>query len=133
MIKYNWELLYKYCDFNKIVTIDYLLYARGFTIKPPLRKLKSLKRCIPEGESYILDIDSLLLDKSASKYDKFQYLELCSKRNPISYMFFGDVSLQKVFATKENTKYNTLITQKENKLYFKYEDIALEKLKDVKL
>ena len=133
MIKYNWELLYRVCDFDKIVTIDFLLYARGFTIRPPKRKLKGLDKIVFTGESYILDMDSVLLDKTASKLDKFQYFELCSKRNPTGYMFFRDTTLQKILVPKENVKYNTLITETDNKLYFKYEEAALENITNVRL
>lgn len=125
MIKYDWELLYKLCNFNKFVVIDYLLYIRGFTKKCPKRKLKELK-AIPQGKSYILDLDSVLADNSVSKLDKFQYIELCSKRNLATYQFFRNVALNKVFV-EEVVKYNRLITETKTELLFKYEEEALRK------
>lgn len=132
MLRYNWELLYKSCNFDKIITIDFLMYLRGLANKIPLKKLRGVPY-IPKGESYILDIDSLLADKGVSKLAKFEYLELCSKRNITSYMFFKDVGLHKALIPNKTIKHNILITENKDKLLFKYEQQALEKQQNVRL
>ena len=121
--RYNWNLITKYCKGDPITIVGFLRECIGIKTNKKLPiKLKRLSRGgVPKGVSYILNLDELLRDKSASVYNIVQYIELCSRRNFADYKFHNITTLPGVAAYDTNVQYNRLLIVDNRKILFKYE------------
>lgn len=123
MLRYNWEQIRKYCNFDPILIVGFLRTCRGIknTKAIPFKLKRLAKKGVPKGVSYILNLDDLLQDKSLSVYDIQQYLDLASRRNFFDFKQHGLKSLPKVAAYDSNIQFNRLLTVDNDRIHFLYE------------
>jgi len=126
MIKYNWEKVKKIGNYDIIKVLQYFclnqhIYVPNYLPRNFEQKIyKVAKHPLPIGYSYIIDIESLLLNREdASISEIYEYIDLASARSLFDYTVRNIKTLPVVFADNEIT--NRLLTIDNNQIYFKYE------------
>lgn len=111
------------CDAKKLVGLLELHYSkktipRNFYSRKPIRNLL--------GTSFLLNPAPLFKDKSTDVIFKAQYIRLAGRRDYANYKYYGIKYLDLSFFQDidlDAIKHNPLLTIKENKIYFKFEEI----------
>lgn len=111
------------CDPKKLVELLRLHYSKK-TIPKNHRSRKPLLNLA--GTSFLLNPAPLFSDKSTDVIFKAQYIRLAGRRDYANFKHYGTKYLDLSFFADINLdtlKYNPLLTIKENKIYFKYEEL----------
>jgi len=110
------------CDSKKLVELLKLHYSKK-TIPKNHRSRKPIKNLL--GTSFLLNPASLFKDKSTDVIYKAQYIRLAGRRDYANYKYYGTKYLDLSFFQDidlDAIKHNPLLTIKENKIYFKFEE-----------
>ena len=111
------------CDAKKLV--DLLgLYYRKKTIPKNYRSKRPISNL--SGTSFLLNPAPLFNDKSTDVIFKAQYIRLAGRRDYANFKYYGIKYLDLSFFQDidlDAIKHNPLLTIKQNKIYFKYEEI----------
>lgn len=131
-ILYNWQKIVKVAE-KKNSNIIELVRKLTFGLKGKNKlDIKSTTETL-SGTSYLLAPELLL--NNAWKYSNkevVQYLAMASLRNYNNYIFYGTASLD-VFLCPipvEKIAKNRLLTVKESKIHFLYEEMYVEEIKN---
>lgn len=111
------------CDPVYLVVALHKFY-KGITLPKNAReRYKPLKNLKP-GPSFLINPESLFLDKSVDNIYKSQYIRLAARRNYLHYKVFKDSTLDLNMYPDINIpaiQSNPLLSIAQNKLKFKYE------------
>lgn len=111
------------CDAKNLVELLRLHYCKK-TIPKSSRSKKPIRNLL--GNSFLLNPAPLFNDKSTDVIFKAQYIRLAGRRDYANYKYYGTKYLDLSFFQDidlEAIKHNPLLTIKENKIYFKFEEI----------
>jgi hypothetical protein len=110
-------------DAKRLVELLWLHYSKK-TIPKSFRSRKPLNNLL--GNSFLLNAASLFKDRSTDVIFKAQYIRLAGRRDYANYLYYGHTYLDLSFFQDidlDAIKHNPLLTIKENKIYFKFEEI----------
>jgi hypothetical protein len=110
------------CDAKNLVDMLRLHYSKK-TIPRNFRSKKPLKNLL--GTSFLLNPAPLFSDKTTDVIFKAQYIRLAGRRDYANYKYYGIKYLDLSFFQDidlDAIKHNPLLTIKENKIYFKFEE-----------
>lgn len=111
------------CDPKNLFELLRLHYSKK-TIPKNNRSRKPLVNL--SGTSFLLNPATLFNDKSTDIIFKAQYIRLAGRRDYAQYRYYGTKYLDLSFFSDINLdtlKHNPLLTIKQNKIYFKYEEL----------
>jgi len=137
MIKYNWKETKELCKNDKNTTLHF--FAQKYNIpKQNLRYLRPLStrennrieiHRMPPGLSYLINPYTLLLNLGEfSAIEIYDYIHLASCRLYFDWVVRKDCTIHYTIAKAEgiNVDKNSLLTRKNNLIYFKYEQEITE-------
>lgn len=111
------------CDPVKLVETLKLYFLRKKIPKNSRSKVKPLPNLF--GNSFLLNPESLFKNTAEIVFQA-QYIRLAGRRDYGMYKIFGHTFLDLSYFSDLNLdalKHNPLLTIKDNKIYFKYEEI----------
>jgi len=103
-----------------------LMYMRGTLPRSKFCKLKFINMSKMVGDSFLLNPEPLLTDKSVDPIYILQYIRLAARRNYNMYKTYKIAYLDLSYYPELNIdklKHNPLLTIANNKIHFKYEEI----------
>lgn len=106
---------------------EFLLILKDTTSTDPFYNNKYKAPSVLKGDSYILDLKSLLEDKTTDPLYKVHYIRLAALRNFLYYKHYKDSTLDLGLypdINMENILKNPLLINHKHKLKFKYEEIT---------
>lgn len=129
MIKFSWKKINNKFGWNAHDVLQYFYIKQNIKIPPflnrkiPKRVKIETSKSYPLGPCFILNIDEVL-ENTEYPNDLYIYLELASMRNRFDYSIRGQTTLPLLFVPEYLTEIihiNRLLTIKDEKVYFKYE------------
>jgi hypothetical protein len=123
MKRFDLDKIKKSCKFDMLSTYKVLCAIEG--VSPREGCITAREKSIAKhvwGDSYILNLSALLLDRSSSLQEKLQYIDLAGKRNFFDYRVRGDKTLNISLINSKTIKNNTLLNVANNKIHFKFEE-----------
>lgn len=111
------------CDAKKLVELLELYFNKKTIPKNSRSKNKPIQNLL--GNSFLLNPAPLFKDKSTDVIFKAQYIRLAGRRDYANYLYYGHTHLDLSFFSDidvDAIKHNPLLTIKQNKIYFKFEE-----------